>query len=57
MQFAQTNKKSGHLLIDWYLEEGGGGCYHEKGKKWRPTLLSSQKRHKNAAPDQMCLRN
>ena len=24
MQFAQTNKKSGHLLIDWYLEEGGG---------------------------------
>ena len=36
MQYAQTNKKSGHLLIDWYLEEGGG-CYQEKGKKWRPT--------------------
>ena len=57
MQFAQTNKKPGHLLIDWYLEEGGGVVTTKKEKQWRPTLLSSQKRNKNAAPDQMCFRN
>ena len=32
MQFAQTNKKPGHLLIDWYLEEGGGVVTTKKEK-------------------------